>query len=79
LQLSADNYTAVERFITGENAICGEVSERASAASFAEFSRQIRKFNQPVQCSSSRAVLTSAVAREVAVGVAVGLTGAASE
>src|SRR4030095_16590436 len=52
--LSARNYTAIQRFVPRNNAICRELFAHASATLYAEFASQIRRFHQRIQRSSSR-------------------------
>jgi hypothetical protein len=55
------NYTAIQRLIQRQDAICREVLERASAAAFTQFVRQIRRFDQRIQASRSRGYIAERI------------------
>jgi len=42
------NYTAIQRLVLRQDAICREIFERAIATAFARFAREVCRFNQPV-------------------------------
>src|SRR6267143_2140048 len=42
------NYTAIQRLIPRQDAICRELFERATATAFTQFAGQIPRFDQPI-------------------------------
>ena len=57
----ARNYTAIQRLILRQDAICRELFERAIATAFTQFARQIRRFDQRIQASSSRGYIAERI------------------
>jgi hypothetical protein len=48
------SYTAIQRLVLRQDVICREAFERALAAAFTQFARQIGRFDQRIQASSGR-------------------------
>jgi hypothetical protein len=53
VRLFACNYTAIQRFVLGDNAVCGELLHRAIPTAFSYFSSERRRLDTLVQCRSS--------------------------
>jgi hypothetical protein len=48
------NYTAIQRLVSRQDAICRELFERAIATAFTQFARKVRRFDQRIQANRSR-------------------------
>ena len=59
----ARNYTAIQLLVLRQDAICRELFERAIATAFTQFARQIRRFDQRIQASSSRGYIAERIQR----------------
>jgi hypothetical protein len=57
------NYPAIQRLIPRQDAICREVFAGAIATAFTQFARQIRRFDQRIQASSSRGYIAERIQR----------------
>src|SRR5258705_710980 len=57
------NYTAIQRLVLSQDAICREPFKRAIATAFTQFAHEIRRFDQRIQASSSRGYIAERIQR----------------
>src|SRR6476646_3266715 len=57
------NYTAIQRLVLRQDAICRELFERAIATAFTQCARQIRRCDQRIQASSRRRYIAERIQR----------------
>src|SRR3954469_2095345 len=57
------SYTAIQRLVLRQDAICREPFNRTFATAFAQVAREIRRFDQCIQAGSSRGYIAERIQR----------------